>query len=116
MRSNSGEFIREALLAGLGLGLRSTWDIGPELKSGELKVVLPQYRGSSNVAIYAVYPCREFMPAKVNVFIEFLAELYGTGALLGQGLGPRKLAPERAARKAAARRIGKASSSAVPAR
>ena len=40
-------------------------------------MVLPQYRGSSNVAIYAVYPCREFMPAKVNVFIEFLAELYG---------------------------------------
>jgi len=56
--------------------------------------VLPQYRGSSNVAIHAVYPCREFMPAKVNVLIEFLAELYGpapywdTGMDLGSlGLG-----------------------------
>jgi len=29
------------------------------------------------VAIYAVYPSREFMPSEVNVFIEFLSELYG---------------------------------------
>ena len=77
IRSNSAEFVRDALLAGLGIGLRSTWDIGTELKNGALKTVLPQYRGSSNVAIYAVYPCREFMPAKVNALIEFLAELYG---------------------------------------
>jgi len=77
IRSNSGEFIREALLSGLGVGLRGTWDIGPEIESGRLKVVLPQYRGSSNVAVYAVYPCREFMPAKTNVFIEFFAEIYG---------------------------------------
>jgi len=47
LRSNSGELIREAVLAGLGLGLRSTWDVGTELKSGKLKVVLPPYRGSS---------------------------------------------------------------------
>lgn len=77
VRANSAELIREALLAGLGLGLRSLWEIGPELKSGKLQVVMPQYRGSSNVAIYAVYPCREFMPAKVHAFIEFLAEHFG---------------------------------------
>lgn len=78
LRSNSAELVREALLSGLGLGLRSTWEIGDDLAAGRLKIVLPEYRGSSNVAIYAVYPCREFMPAKVNVFIEYLAELYGT--------------------------------------
>ena len=49
LRSNSGEFIREAMLAGLGLGLRATWDVGAELKSGRLKVVLPEYRGSSHM-------------------------------------------------------------------
>ncbi len=76
IRSNSAEFVREALLAGLGIALRSRWDIGPELASGALEVVLPQYRGSSNVGIFAVYPCREFMPNKVNVFIEFLTEVY----------------------------------------
>ncbi|MEM8972983.1 MAG: LysR family transcriptional regulator [Pseudomonadota bacterium] len=78
IRSNSAEFTRQAILSGLGIGLRSTWDIGPELNSGELEVVLPQYSGSNNIAIYAVYPSREFMPSKVNVFIDFLAELYGS--------------------------------------
>lgn len=77
IRSNSGELIRESLLSGLGIGLRSLWEIGPELKSGALKVLLPQYRGSSKVAIHAVYPCREFMPAKANVFIDFLSEHFG---------------------------------------
>ncbi len=77
IRSNSAEFIRESLLTGLGIGLRATWDVGPELRTGDLQVVLPQYRGSSNMAIYAVYPCREFMPAKVHALIEFLADLYG---------------------------------------
>jgi len=92
IRSNSFEFMREALLAGLGLGLRSTWDIGAELKSGDIKIVLPEYRGSSNVAIYAVYPCRDFMPAKVNVFIEYLAELYGNDPYWDRGLDLQRFA------------------------
>jgi len=77
IRSNSAEFVREALLSGLGIGLRSTWDVGPEIASGKLQVVLPQYRGSTSLAIYAVYPCRDYMPEKVNVFIQFLIQLYG---------------------------------------
>lgn len=107
IRSNSLEFMREALLSGLGLGLRSTWDIGPELKTGALKVVLPEYRGSSNVAIYAVYPCRDFMPEKVNVFIEYLAGLYGSEPYWNEGLDLASLtagtAPRQAVRKAATR-------------
>ncbi|NJM35995.1 MAG: hypothetical protein HC850_16375, partial [Rhodomicrobium sp.] len=55
----------------------SVWEIGPELKSGALKVVLPQCRGSSKVAIYAVYPSRQFLPAKLKLFIDFLAQQYG---------------------------------------
>lgn len=76
IRSNSADFVRNALLQGLGIALRSAWDVGPEIERGELKVVLPEYSGTSKNAIYAVYSCREFMPSKVNAFIEFLAELY----------------------------------------
>ncbi len=76
IRTNSAEFLRDALVSGLGIGLRPTWDIGPQLLSGELTTVLPQYRGHSNLAIHAVYPCRDYMPEKVNVFIEFLATLF----------------------------------------
>ena len=77
IRTNSADFVREALIAGLGIGLRATWDVGQELKSGELVRILPDYRGSNTLAIHAVYPSRDFMPAKVNVFIEHLAEIYG---------------------------------------
>jgi DNA-binding transcriptional LysR family regulator len=86
IRSNSADFIREALLSGLGLGLRPTWDIGSELKSGALKVVMPEYRGAQTMAIHAVYPCREFMPSKVSVFIEFLSGLYGAEPYWEKGL------------------------------
>lgn len=86
--SNSAEFIRQALLSGMGIGLRPIWDIGPELASGHLKTVLPKFRGSSNMAIYAVYPCRDFMPAKVNVFIEFLAERFGVEPYWSRAAAP----------------------------
>lgn len=76
IRSDSADFLRQALVSGLGIGLRPTWDIKDDLIAGNLKIVLPQYRGSSNYAIYAVYPCRDYMPEKVNVFIEFMASLF----------------------------------------
>ncbi len=75
--TNSSEVIREAVIAGLGIALRSTWDVGTELKSGKLVQVLPQYESSRNVALSAVYPSRQFLPAKVRLFIDYLAELYG---------------------------------------
>jgi len=77
IRSNSAEFVREAIISGLGIGLRSTWDVGPELRNGTLQVILPEWRGSSNLSVFAVYPSRDFMPSKVNALIEFLAEVYG---------------------------------------
>lgn len=77
LQTNSSEVVREAVLAGSGIALRSTWDVGPELAVGKLKVLLPQYTGNKRAAVYALYPTRNFLPAKVRVFIEFLAELYG---------------------------------------
>ncbi len=77
IRSNSGEFVREAVFAGVGIGLLSTWDVGEALMKGDLQVVLPEYRGVTTDAIWAVYPSRDFMPSKVDVFIDFLTDLYG---------------------------------------
>jgi DNA-binding transcriptional LysR family regulator len=65
------------VIAGLGIALRSTWDIGAELKTGQLVQVLPAYEGSRSVTLSAVYPSRQFLPAKVRLFIDYLAELYG---------------------------------------
>ncbi|MCL8381562.1 MULTISPECIES: LysR family transcriptional regulator [Xanthobacter] len=79
LRTNSNEVVREAVLASVGIALRSTWDVGPELRSGALKVVLPRWRASHRVGLFAVYPSRRFLPQKVRVFIDHLAALYGQG-------------------------------------
>lgn len=75
--TNSSEVIREVVLCGMGIALRSTWDVGAELKDGRLVQVLPGYEGSRNVVLSAVYPSRQFLPVKVRLFIDYLAELYG---------------------------------------
>ncbi|MAY61072.1 MAG: LysR family transcriptional regulator [Rhizobiales bacterium] len=76
LKTNSSEVIREAVIGGAGIALRSTWDIGPELEAGKLVQVLPDYEGSRNIGIYALYASRQFLPAKIRVFIDFLVELY----------------------------------------
>lgn len=75
--TNSSEVVREAVLTGMGIALRSTWDVGPDLRSGALRQILPDHEGSRNVVLSAVYPSRQFLPAKVRLFIDYLADLYG---------------------------------------
>ena len=74
--TNSSEVVREAVIGGVGIALRSTWDVGPELNSGQLVRVLPDYEGNRNVAIHALYPSKQFLPAKVRLFIDYLVSLY----------------------------------------
>ena len=71
------EVLREWALAGLGVALKSTWDVHRHLEDGSLVSVCPGYTFDSDVAIYAVYPHRRFLPAKTRVFIEFLAASFG---------------------------------------
>lgn len=76
--TNSSEVVREAVISGMGIALRSTWDICRELKDGRLARVLPAYEGSRGVTLSAVYPSRQFLPSKVRSFIDYLSEVYGT--------------------------------------
>lgn len=86
MQTNSSEVVRECLVAGLGIALRSTWDVGAQLQSGALRIILPQYRASRHVGVHAVYPSRRFLPVKVRAFIDFLADLYGPQPYWDSGL------------------------------
>ena len=71
------EVLREWAVAGLGVALKSTWDVRKHLEDGSLVPLLPGYDFSSDVGIYAVYPHRRHLPAKTRVFIDFLAESFG---------------------------------------
>jgi DNA-binding transcriptional LysR family regulator len=71
------EVLREWALAGLGVALKSTWDVRRQLEDGSLVPLLPGYDFGTDVAIYAIYPHRRYLPAKTRVFIDYLAESFG---------------------------------------
>lgn len=75
--TDNGEVIRDALAAGIGIGLKSTWSVAPLLASGELVTVLDDYPLAQTVAIWAVYPSRAFVPPKTLAFIDFLTAQFG---------------------------------------
>jgi DNA-binding transcriptional LysR family regulator len=76
VRTNSSEVVRELVLAGAGIALRSTWDIAEHLRAGALIRILPDHEGTPDVGIYAVRPRADLVPPNVRAFVGFLEALY----------------------------------------
>lgn len=72
VRTNSSEIVRELALAGVGIALRSVWDVGEALAEGRLVPVLPGWEGPRDLAIHAIHPRAPAVPAAVGAFIDFL--------------------------------------------
>ena len=72
MHTNSGDTCRAAALAHQGVILQPTFLVGKDLTDGTLVELMPQYR-SIEFGIYAVYPTRKHVSAKVRAMIDFLA-------------------------------------------
>lgn len=70
LSANNGEIVRQWAIDGHGITLRSTWDVARELREGALVRILPQYAQEADV--WAVYPSRLSVSAKVKVCVEFL--------------------------------------------
>lgn len=73
--SNSGEAIRQASLKGLGISNHSIWHVEQDLKTGKLIQVLEDFPIQST-AIYAVIADRNYVPAKVRMFLEYLENYF----------------------------------------
>ena len=71
--ANDPGVIKFAALAGLGVALLPVILIRPEVESGQLLPVLPDWEGPPT-EIGAVYPSRRGLSPKVRVFIDFLSE------------------------------------------
>jgi len=76
VRTNSSEVARDLALAGLGIALRSTWDVGPALRDGRLIRVLDTYRGATDVAIYAVQPRGARDTPNASAFIRHVRAIF----------------------------------------
>jgi DNA-binding transcriptional LysR family regulator len=71
LRVNGAVAVREAMLAGQGIGYSPAYAIGDELRTGKLKIILENYE-SDELGIYAVYPHNRHLATKVRSFIDFL--------------------------------------------
>ncbi len=75
-RVNNSEALLEALREGVGIGRLPTFVAGPDLKTGRLVKLFESYR-IPDQTFYAVFPEREYLPAKVRAFLNFAIEYFG---------------------------------------
>ncbi|ANF85659.1 LysR family transcriptional regulator [Pseudomonas antarctica] len=73
LRLDSGEALRDAAVAGMGIALLPDFLIADDLANGLLLPVLPDLN-AGNVEIMAMYPSKRYLEPRVRRFIDLLAE------------------------------------------
>jgi len=71
IHTNNGDTCRAAALSNQGIILQPTFLVGKDLSEGTLVELMPEYR-AVDLGIYAVYPTRKHVSAKVRALIDFL--------------------------------------------
>jgi len=72
LQTNSSEVVRAAVLAGDGIGYSPVWLFGPELQSGEVVALLPDWQAPV-LPMHLVSPPSRRHSAKVRLFGDFVA-------------------------------------------
>lgn len=75
--TNSGEVLRSLALVGHGIALLDDYTVDADIRAGKLKRLLPSIRVTNasfktGQGIYAVFRAAEFVPAKIQVFLNYL--------------------------------------------
>lgn len=79
IKADNGDILRLAALHGAGLIFQPRFIVDEDVRAGRLLRVLPEY-ASEELGIYAVYPSRRHLSAKVRSFIDFLAQRWDGAA------------------------------------
>jgi DNA-binding transcriptional LysR family regulator len=91
LECNDGDALRTSAITGVGIALKSTWDVGPDIAAGRLLPLLTGWEVSPGVSINAVYPSRRFLSAKVRVFVDFFAARFGPEPYWDRGFEARRV-------------------------
>ena len=77
-KATSSLAVRDALVAGFGLSLIPRLYVAENIAQGRLRTVLDDW-SPVETSVYAVYPSRRHVVAKVRAFLDFLVEELGDG-------------------------------------
>lgn len=75
LHSNNGDLLAEVAARGAGIVFEPAFIVGPEVRAGRLVPLLQDFEPLP-VPIYALYPSRKHLSAKVRRFVEFLIERF----------------------------------------
>lgn len=73
MSSNDGEIVRDWVLAGLGVMVRSEWDVAGDLAAGRLVEILPDWALPS-ADVVALVHARSGRSGRANAFLDYLRD------------------------------------------
>jgi DNA-binding transcriptional LysR family regulator len=73
LTSNDGEVVRNWALDGLGITLRSEWDVAPLVKRGALRRILANWE-FEGADVLALVPMRQGISVRVARFVDFLKQ------------------------------------------
>jgi DNA-binding transcriptional LysR family regulator len=73
LHCNNGDLLAEAAAQGAGIVFEPAFIVGPEVRAGRLVALLQDF-AAPPMPIYAVYPSRKHLSAKVRLFVDFLVE------------------------------------------
>jgi len=79
LHANSGDALRAAAIAGLGILYEPDFLVGSALRAGQLVRLLPDYTGAGG-DIWAVYPSRRHLSLKVRLFVDHIAAAFAGSA------------------------------------
>jgi DNA-binding transcriptional LysR family regulator len=72
IKADNGDILRLAAISGAGIAFQPGFIVDDDIAAGRLVPVLSGWR-SAALGVYAVYPSRKHLSAKVRTFVDFLA-------------------------------------------
>ncbi|MEM7405678.1 MAG: LysR substrate-binding domain-containing protein [Pseudomonadota bacterium] len=75
IQSNNGDYLRDCIVSGFGIGLLPEFFLQEELRAGTLVACLEEYEWLS-AGLYALFPHSLRMPLRVRALVDYLAEAF----------------------------------------
>lgn len=66
--------LRNSVLAGMGVGIASSWAVKEDIEQGRLRHLCPDWHAAP-LPVYLVYPYARFYPAKLRQFLALMREV-----------------------------------------